>query len=470
MRKKFGLGFFAALLLLLFPLAALQAQDAAQPKEDDADVSLEVPENATVDELIKFAQEAPKQLSEKLKGQPTQKILVEISRIYSEVADKIIAADPPKDKFDTACMFKYQSFQYKNMAAPGEFDPNEVKKFLDEVKPKGASDQIVALMNNLYFNANSANLLRDPDLNKEKFEKFKNEFKEFLSKNMNNQSASMALRFLGTCDAVGKKIDAPELAQSTKKEFREILKEGGFEFMMLHDDFIKAEKKTLADFNAMIESYKRMIEKDPGTGRMASLILSQAEAVAEESGDPEFVANTGQKIIAILKDSGEPALESVAKSMEGEIRRAQLVGKEFSMEGVMLDGSKFDWSKYKGKTVLIDFWATWCGPCKAEVPFMKELYEKYHDKGFEIVGVNVWERDTMTAEDVLKYLEEEKVPWPHIDDRQSTDAGLQSLPEMYGISGIPTLFLVGKDGKVVSTTVRSYNKSLQEAVDKIFAE
>jgi len=70
-----------------------------------------------------------------------------------------------------------------------------------------------------------------------------------------------------------------------------------------------------------------------------------------------------------------------------------LTGEPVKVSGKTVDGKPFDISEYKGKVVIVDFWATWCGPCLAELPNLKKIYQKYHDRGLEIVGVI----STMTA-------------------------------------------------------------------------
>lgn len=97
----------------------------------------------------------------------------------------------------------------------------------------------------------------------------------------------------------------------------------------------------------------------------------------------------------------------------------------------------------KGRVVLLDFWATWCGPCKAAMPSIQKLHEKFADKPVTVIGVNCWEQKPETA---IKYVEKQKYTYTLLlkgDD----------LAKAYGISGIPTLILIGKDGNVLEASV-----------------
>ncbi|MFI3295964.1 MAG: TlpA disulfide reductase family protein [Rikenellaceae bacterium] len=123
-------------------------------------------------------------------------------------------------------------------------------------------------------------------------------------------------------------------------------------------------------------------------------------------------------------------------------------GKMFvDFDGTAIDGTKSSLSDYvgKGEYVLVDFWASWCGPCKGEIPNLKEVHELYKDKGFVMLGVNVWDKQ----EAFVAAVEEEGMTWSHIyasDDRTATDK--------YGIRGIPTIILFAPDGTIVDRTLR----------------
>ena len=120
---------------------------------------------------------------------------------------------------------------------------------------------------------------------------------------------------------------------------------------------------------------------------------------------------------------------------------------------------------------MIDFWATWRRPCRAEIPNVKALYEKYHDAGFEVVGYSV-DEDL----DVLREFEEnEKLPWKTMSEKLSMDKKndkdepvYKNLSAYYGVNAIPTMILVGKDGKAIDTEARGDH--LKELLEKQFPD
>ena len=118
------------------------------------------------------------------------------------------------------------------------------------------------------------------------------------------------------------------------------------------------------------------------------------------------------------------------------------------ISGITLDGRKVSLSDFKGKVVLVDFWATWCGPCIAEIPNVYENYLNYHEKGFEVIAISL-DRD---MEELQKFIFEKKPPWPVLADRHPSNP--QSMASKYGIRAIPTMFLIGPDGKIIDPNCR----------------
>jgi thiol-disulfide isomerase/thioredoxin len=112
-----------------------------------------------------------------------------------------------------------------------------------------------------------------------------------------------------------------------------------------------------------------------------------------------------------------------------------------------VDGTAIDLANLRGKVVLVNFWATWCPPCREEVPNVVAAYQKYHDKGFEVLGVSLdQDQNTLQA-----FTRDNGMVWPQYFDGKGWS---NEIARSQGIRSIPAMWLVGKDGKLITKNAR----------------
>jgi outer membrane lipoprotein-sorting protein/peroxiredoxin len=130
------------------------------------------------------------------------------------------------------------------------------------------------------------------------------------------------------------------------------------------------------------------------------------------------------------------------------------------LQGVDLNGNSIDLNNYKGKVVLIDFWAIWCGFCVQDLPYVKAAYDKFHDQGFEIISISADEK-----RDVLeKFVREKDMTWPQIF---AAEQKIAKSDKRYAVRSYPTTLLIGRDGKICAFNPRRF--LLETAIEKALA-
>lgn len=136
---------------------------------------------------------------------------------------------------------------------------------------------------------------------------------------------------------------------------------------------------------------------------------------------------------------------------------------DFSMEDV--DGNLVSLSSYRGKYVLLDFWASWCGPCRAENPYVLKAYNKYKDKGFDVLGVS-YDYPGM-RDNWIQAIKEDKLEWTQVSNLLGWR---DPTVKLYNISGIPSPFLIDPEGKIVAKHYDIREEKLLELLAEIFDE
>ncbi len=216
----------------------------------------------------------------------------------------------------------------------------------------------------------------------------------------------------------------------------------------------------LQAFDALVAQYR---QSEPNE---AAMIMVMKARLYLEVFDQPAQAITLLKQIKVDFPASPIAgnIDQVVASLEAkQTAEASLaVGKVFpTFAEKDVNGQPLDLATYRGKVVLIDFWATWCGPCVAELPNVIAAYEKYHGQGFEIIGISLdQDREKLTT-----FLKGKNMPWRQYFDDQG---GQNKLATQYGIDAIPATFLLDGTGKIVAKGMRG--EELDRQLAKLLAK
>ena len=243
------------------------------------------------------------------------------------------------------------------------------------------------------------------------------------------------VRFFGTYPTLLKlyiKAERKEDAENLIDRFKTVMRPNNFWDGFVHADMLKAMNRD----DELLKFYDKLEKEHPGN----RFVLERIADLHKERGNAELELEYRKKYVPGLKYLGEMVPDFSATDLDGE---------PISIEA------------YRGKVVLVDFWAVWCGPCVAEMPNVKKVYEKYKDKGFDIIGISL-DNDETSLRD---YLKDNDIPWRQV----FSGKGWQSpVAQQYGIYSIPNMWLIDKEGKLISNKARG--EKLESMVVKALKE
>ncbi len=239
--------------------------------------------------------------------------------------------------------------------------------------------------------------------------------------------------------------------QGGKLESYAAFRKLGADFAVRNDEqganLMSNQKKWMADLKSFLERYPRSDEAPEALLQLASAYEFNAE---------EDEARTYYKQLARDFPATEPG-----KKAAGALRRLDLVGQSLVLKGAGVSSDAVSTATYQGKVVLVEYWATWAEPVKRDLPELVKVYQKYHPKGFEIVGICL---DSDRA-DLDAFLKDNPLAWPQIFE----PGGMESrLATELGVVSLPTMILIDAQGKVVNRNIRTAAE-LERQLDKSLA-
>lgn len=226
-------------------------------------------------------------------------------------------------------------------------------------------------------------------------------------------------------------------------------------------------KSAEEDFAPELKAFDDLLAAHKGekTDEVSEVLLTKASFYLQVLGDTEKALPLLRALKTDFPDTklgheADGLLAGLERQVEIQKRDRNLIGTQFSdFAEKDTTGQPLSVSRFKGKVVLLDFWATWCQPCLQEMPNVIETYQKYHAQGFEVIGVSL--DDEGDREMLAKFTQKYEMPWPQFFDGKGWK---NKLAVQYEVSSIPRSYLIDGTGKIIGMNVRG--EQLPAAVAK----
>lgn len=203
----------------------------------------------------------------------------------------------------------------------------------------------------------------------------------------------------------------------------------------------KEQSEVVTQVHEFLKGRAELTMQDIQTGMLTAAML-------ELQPNKKPSRDTYQLMDELLKEDEREEMQSLRINLQAAVRRLDLLGNKFDLKAMALGDKSIDIDDYAGKFVVVDFFATWCEPCLAEIPRLARHYDKYRGKGLEIIGISL----DGEAAALQQFLDREKLPWPIIHDNAENIS--ERIQMKFGVSSLPTVLLLNKEGTVVSLEAR----------------